>query len=101
MVGAAFAALTCQSADLVVWDGLSMSAWTNTQARWKNPRVTADGLNVEAVAHDPQLYAKPLVPFIAQGNQYVEITVRCSQTGERMRGSDTCDTVDMIRSVKL
>lgn len=82
LVGAVFAALTCQSADIAVWDGLSMSAWTNTQARWKNPRVTADGLNVEAVAHDPQLYAKPSVSFIAKGNQYVEITVRCSQTGE-------------------
>ena len=48
LVCAAFAALTCLAADVAVWDGLSMSAWTNTMARWRNPRVTADGLAVEA-----------------------------------------------------
>ena len=48
---AAAAALGAHAGDLALWEGPSMSAWTNSLSKkWTNPRVTADGLAVEAVA---------------------------------------------------
>ena len=82
VIAAAATALGVHAADLALWEGASMSAWTNSLSKkWTNPRVTADGLAVEAVAQDPQLYAKPPVPFDGKCNQYVEITVRCTLPG--------------------
>ena len=63
VIAAAATALGAHAADLALWEGPSMSAWTNSLSKkWTNPRVTADGLSVEAVAQDPQLYVKPPVP---------------------------------------
>jgi len=71
-----------QAADIVAWSGLEMSAWTNNLARWENPRVTTEGLAVDGVANDPQLYARPPAPFLGECNQYVEITLRSSLPGQ-------------------
>ena len=85
VIAAAATALGAHAADLALWEGPSMSAWTNSLSKkWTNPRVTADGLAVEAVAQDPQLYAKPPVPFDGKCNQYVEITVRCTLPGSHL-----------------
>ena len=85
VIAAAATALGAHAADLALWEGPSMSAWTNSLSKkWTNPRVTADGLAVEAVAQDPQLYAKPPVPFEGKCNQYVEITVRCTLPGSHL-----------------
>ena len=67
--------------DVAAWKGLEMAAWTNRVVCWANPRVTAEGLAVEAVERDPQLYAKPPAPFAGECNHYVEITLRSGLSG--------------------
>ena len=79
---AAVAAMGVLAADLAVWEGAAMSAWTNNVMRWENPRVTAEGLAVDCIANDPQLYARPPAPFRGECNQYVEITVRSGLPGK-------------------
>ena len=59
---AAFAA-EMQAADVVAWKGAEMSAWTNHISRFANPRMTAEGIALEAVDRDPQISVKTPVPF--------------------------------------
>ena len=70
-----------QAADVVAWKGAEMSAWTNHLLRCANPRMTAEGVAVEAVGCDPQLYAQPSAPFVGEYNHYVEIVLRSSVAG--------------------
>ena len=81
LVMAALLAGEVQAADVVAWKGAEMSAWTNHLLRCANPRMTAEGVAVEAVGCDPQLYAQPSAPFVGEYNHYVEIVLRSSVAG--------------------
>ena len=81
LVVAAMAALGAQAADVVAWKGAEMSAWTNRISRFANPRMTAEGIALEAVDRDPQISVNIPEPFAGECNHYVEITVRSGMSG--------------------
>ena len=81
LAGVLLAACGMQAADVVAWKGAEMSAWTNHISRFVNPRMTAEGIAVEAVDRDPQISVKTPVPFAGECNHYVEITVRSGMPG--------------------
>ena len=81
LIVAAMAALGAQAADVVAWKGAEMSAWTNRISRFANPRMTAEGIALEAVDRDPQISVSIPVPFAGECNHYVEITVRSGMSG--------------------
>ena len=76
---AMIAASAC-AVDVAAWEGEKMAAWSRAD-RCANARVTGDGLSVDVVARDPQLYVSLPRPFPGKSNQRVEISVRSSQTG--------------------
>ena len=80
---AAMVSLACgmQAADVVAWKGAELSAWTNHISRFANPRMTAEGIALEAVDRDPQISVKIPAPFAGACNHYVEITVRSGLPG--------------------
>ena len=49
--------------DIVSWKGAELSAWTNHVSRFAHPRMTADGIALEAVDRDPQISVSIPVPF--------------------------------------
>ena len=67
--------------DIVSWKGAELSAWTNHVSRFKDPRMTADGIALEAVDRDPQISVNVPGPFAGECNHYVEITVRSGMSG--------------------
>ncbi len=81
LVAAALLACGMQAADIVAWKGAEMSVWTNRIARMVNPRMTAEGIVMDVVGIDPQIYLKLPEPFVGECNQYVEITVRSGIIG--------------------
>ena len=60
---AASVAVGAVAGDIVSWKGAELSAWTNHISRFAHPRMTAEGIALEAVDRDPQISVNISEPF--------------------------------------